>query len=46
MDRGNIVEAGSHEVLIQKPHGLYAHLWAMQDGVKVDKGVDDEGVRA
>jgi ATP-binding cassette, subfamily B, bacterial HlyB/CyaB len=38
MDRGNIVEAGSHETLIQKPQGLYAHLWAMQDGVKVEQG--------
>jgi subfamily B ATP-binding cassette protein HlyB/CyaB len=46
MDRGNIVEAGSHEALLQKAKGLYAHLWAMQDGVKVDSGVDSEGVRA
>jgi ATP-binding cassette, subfamily B, bacterial HlyB/CyaB len=50
MDRGNIVEAGSHEALLQKAKGLYAHLWAMQDGVKVDSGVnsgvDGEGARA
>jgi ATP-binding cassette, subfamily B, bacterial HlyB/CyaB len=36
MDKGSIVEMGPHEALIQKPKGLYAHLWAMQDGVKVD----------
>lgn len=36
MEKGNIVEMGPHEALIRKPQGLYAHLWAMQDGVKVD----------
>lgn len=34
MDKGKIVEAGSHESLIAKPQGLYAHLCAMQDGRK------------
>jgi subfamily B ATP-binding cassette protein HlyB/CyaB len=42
MDRGSIVEAGSHDSLLQKVKGLYAHLWAMQDGIKVD----NQGVRA
>ncbi|MDR7308813.1 type I secretion system permease/ATPase [Rhodoferax saidenbachensis] len=37
MEKGNIVESGPHEALIQKPQGLYAHLWAMQDGIKVDE---------
>jgi subfamily B ATP-binding cassette protein HlyB/CyaB len=32
MDKGRIVEMGPHEALLQKPKGLYAHLWAMQDG--------------
>ncbi len=32
MDRGRIVEAGPHDALIQRPQGLYAHLWRMQDG--------------
>jgi ATP-binding cassette, subfamily B, bacterial HlyB/CyaB len=32
MEKGQIVEAGPHEALIQKPKGLYAHLWRMQDG--------------
>lgn len=32
MDKGQIVESGSHAALLQKPQGLYAHLWAMQDG--------------
>jgi subfamily B ATP-binding cassette protein HlyB/CyaB len=39
MEKGNIVEMGPHEALIQKPKGLYAHLWAMQDGVKIDSEV-------
>lgn len=32
MDKGRIVEAGPHDALIQRPQGLYAHLWRMQDG--------------
>ena len=32
MEKGQIVEAGPHEALIQKQGGLYAHLWRMQDG--------------
>lgn len=34
MDKGRIVEAGAHEALLQKPQGLYAHLWSMQDSSK------------
>ncbi len=30
LDRGRIVEAGSHEQLLARPRGLYAHLWHMQ----------------
>ena len=32
MDKGQIVEAGPHQALVNKPQGLYAHLWRMQDG--------------
>ena len=32
MDKGQIVEAGPHEALVNKPQGLYAYLWRMQDG--------------
>jgi subfamily B ATP-binding cassette protein HlyB/CyaB len=32
MDKGRIVEEGSHEALLQQPGGLYAHLWSMQGG--------------
>jgi ATP-binding cassette, subfamily B, bacterial HlyB/CyaB len=32
MDKGRIVESGPHEALVNKPQGLYAHLWRMQDG--------------
>jgi subfamily B ATP-binding cassette protein HlyB/CyaB len=34
VERGRIVEQGSHESLLQNPKGLYARLWAMQSGVK------------
>jgi len=30
MARGKIVEVGNHEELLQRPGGLYAHLWALQ----------------
>lgn len=50
MEKGNIVESGPHEALIRKPQGLYAHLWAMQDGVKVESdeppNSKPQGVRA
>ena len=32
MDKGRIVEQGSHDELLKLPGGLYAHLWAMQSG--------------
>ena len=30
LDKGQIVEAGSHDALVNKPGGLYAKLWQMQ----------------
>jgi subfamily B ATP-binding cassette protein HlyB/CyaB len=33
MDKGRIVESGSHDELAARPQGLYAHLWSMQAGV-------------
>lgn len=33
MDKGQIVEEGPHELLLQRQGGLYAHLWGMQAGV-------------
>ena len=39
MDKGQIVEAGSHDDLVGRPKGLYAYLWRMQDGSKpIDGG--------
>jgi ATP-binding cassette, subfamily B, bacterial HlyB/CyaB len=32
MEKGKIVEVGSHDELLVKPRGLYTHLWRMQDG--------------
>jgi ATP-binding cassette, subfamily B, bacterial HlyB/CyaB len=40
MDKGKIVEAGPHDALLQKPQGLYAHLWRMQDGKQPTDGVE------
>jgi subfamily B ATP-binding cassette protein HlyB/CyaB len=34
MDKGRIVEEGSHDALCVRPQGLYAHLWSMQGGVQ------------
>ena len=34
MDKGKIVETGSHDALVARAQGLYAHLWRMQDGSK------------
>ncbi len=33
MDKGRTVEAGAHDVLVDLPDGLYAHLKSMQAGV-------------
>nr|WP_281385277.1 type I secretion system permease/ATPase [Roseateles oligotrophus] len=38
MDKGRIVEIGSHEQLLAKPQGLYAHLWRMQQNAGQSEG--------
>ncbi len=35
MDKGRIVEVGTHDTLVQQAQGLYAHLWRMQDGQRL-----------
>lgn len=37
MDKGHIIEAGSHEELIEKPKGYYRFLYSQQEGVDVHK---------
>jgi len=32
LDAGRLIEEGSHESLLKKAGGLYAHLWSMQSG--------------
>ena len=32
LDKGRLVEEGSHDALVKRPSGLYAHLWSMQGG--------------
>lgn len=45
MDKGSIVESGSHEALVARPQGLYAHLWRMQDGGKpTESAMEEEAV--
>ncbi len=31
-DKGEVVEQGNHQTLLQRPGGLYARLWSMQSG--------------
>jgi len=38
MDRGRIVEAGPHDELVNRPKGLYAYLWRMQQGQQPTEG--------
>ena len=37
MDKGKIVEAGTHEALVAKAQGIYAQLWGMQSGGRAAK---------
>jgi subfamily B ATP-binding cassette protein HlyB/CyaB len=39
LEKGQMVEAGSHDELLMKPRGLYAHLWRMQDGSRAAQEV-------
>jgi ATP-binding cassette, subfamily B, bacterial HlyB/CyaB len=39
MDKGKIIEGGTHDDLLTKPQGLYAYLWRMQDGSQSMEGV-------
>lgn len=32
MDRGQIIEQGTHDTLLKQPQGIYAHLYALQQG--------------
>ncbi len=38
MDKGRIAELGSHAELMQRPQGLYRHLWSLQDGAGMTDG--------
>ena len=42
MDQGNIVESGTHDQLLAKQSGVYAHLWRMQDGVRPSATTGDK----
>jgi subfamily B ATP-binding cassette protein HlyB/CyaB len=32
MDKGQIVESGSHDELLRNPDGIYTHLYRLQQG--------------
>jgi ATP-binding cassette, subfamily B, bacterial HlyB/CyaB len=38
LEKGRVVEMGPHDALVNKPQGLYAHLWRMQDGTRNAEG--------
>ena len=37
MENGRIVEDGTHEELLAKPHGVYANLWSRQSGGMIEE---------
>ena len=37
MDQGRVIETGTHDELRALPQGLYAHLWAMQEGTAAQR---------
>lgn len=37
MDRGRIVESGSHDALVNRPDGHYAQLWRLQDARQTEE---------
>ena len=37
MENGLIVEDGTHEELLAKPHGVYANLWSRQSGGMIEE---------
>jgi subfamily B ATP-binding cassette protein HlyB/CyaB len=32
MERGQVAELGSHDALLKRPGGIYAHLYSLQQG--------------
>ena len=40
MDKGRIVESGTHEALLAHPRSIYARLWAMQAGGQPTDGAE------
>ncbi len=37
MENGKIVEQGSHQKLLERPHGVYHHLWDRQSGAFMEE---------
>ncbi|MDP9606348.1 UNVERIFIED_ORG: subfamily B ATP-binding cassette protein HlyB/CyaB [Variovorax paradoxus] len=46
MDKGRIVEGGTHESLLSRPKGIYAHLWGMQGGEQPTEAEGSKGMGA
>ncbi len=43
MEKGRIVEGGTHEALLNRPKGIYAYLWNMQGGGHMEGNGKDRG---
>ena len=46
MDKGQIVEVGSHDELVMRPKGLYNYLWRMQHGQPAAAQTGEQGAQA
>jgi subfamily B ATP-binding cassette protein HlyB/CyaB len=42
MDRGRVIEVGSHVELLRDPQGTYAHLYGLQHGMPADESMPPE----
>ncbi|MCW5654173.1 type I secretion system permease/ATPase [Hydrogenophaga sp.] len=45
MDRGRIVESGTHDTLVTQPDGHYAQLWRLQDARLPEEPAQDDGAQ-
>lgn len=38
LEKGQIVETGTHQQLLQKPDGIYRRMWVAQNGLAIEEG--------
>lgn len=46
LKKGKIIEGGSHDELIEKPGGAYAHLWALQSNMEIESEQKSESEKS